>query len=68
MTPPAPRSPYPRRGGRMMSLRSPTAMEEKDSSHPRMTCPAPTLKVKGLFRSRELSNFFSESKSSNHPV
>jgi hypothetical protein len=35
---------------------SPTFMVLNASSHPRMTCPAPTLKVKGRLRSRELSN------------
>ena len=34
MIPPAPRSPYAKRGGRIICRRSPTFIDEKDSSQP----------------------------------
>lgn len=68
ITPPAPLSPYPKRGGMIICRRSPTAMVLNDSSHPRMTWPLPTEKEKGLPRSRLESNFFGESKPSNQPI
>lgn len=66
--PPAPRSPYANRLGKIMFLRSPTFMVLKASSQPRITCPAPTLNWNGRPRSRELSNFLEESNPSSHPV
>mmetsp|Transcript_17330 Transcript_17330/g.26497 ORF Transcript_17330/g.26497 Transcript_17330/m.26497 type:complete len:205 (-) Transcript_17330:262-876(-) len=68
MIPPAPRSPYPKRAGTIMRRRSPTPMVLKLSSHPRITCPTPTLNRNGRLRSRLESNFFSLSNPSSQPV
>lgn len=52
ITLPAPRSPYPRLGGMMSFLFSPTHMSTRPWSHPLITCPTPSWKENGWSRSR----------------
>src|SRR6185503_4899339 len=53
----APASPYAIDGGNTSFRRPPTFMPLTPSSHPVITCPAPSVKAKGSPRSRLLSNF-----------